>query len=88
MFKREATDLDTQSTTTQQRLTCALKNARFLPDGCCGLDDKRNKIMFRTNISPPLNNDRWVGRGGPMAWPSRSADLTPMDYFLWSHINP
>jgi len=30
MFQPTATDLDTQPTTTQQRLTCALKNARLL----------------------------------------------------------
>jgi hypothetical protein len=54
IFKREATDLDTQSTTTQQTMTCALKNSRFLPDGCCGLNDKGNEILFRINVSPPL----------------------------------
>jgi hypothetical protein len=54
MFKRAATDLDTQSTTTQQRLTCALKNSRLLPDGCCSLSDKGNEILFRIKISPPL----------------------------------
>ena len=54
MFKRAATDLDTQSTTTQQRLTFALKNSRLLPDGCCSLSDKVNEILFRIKISPPL----------------------------------
>jgi hypothetical protein len=24
---------------------------------------------------------RWIGRGGPIAWPPRSPDLTPMDFF-------
>jgi len=24
---------------------------------------------------------RWVGRGGPTAWPPRSPDLTPLDFF-------
>jgi len=28
----------------------------------------------------------WLGRGGPVAWPPRSPDLTPLDYYLWSHI--
>jgi hypothetical protein len=27
--------------------------------------------------------DRWIGSGGPTAWPSRYPDLTPMDFFLW-----
>ena len=29
---------------------------------------------------------QWTGRGGPVAWPPRSPDLTPCDYHLWSHI--
>jgi hypothetical protein len=54
MFKRKATDRDTQPTTTQQRPTCEFKNASLLPDGCCCLNDKGNEIFFRNNISPPL----------------------------------
>lgn len=30
--------------------------------------------------------DRWIGRGGPIHWPARCPDLTPLDYFLWGHI--
>jgi hypothetical protein len=26
--------------------------------------------------------DSWIGRGGPINWPARSPDLTPLDYFL------
>jgi hypothetical protein len=26
------------------------------------------------------NPGRWIGRGGPIAWPPRSPDLTPMDF--------
>ena len=26
---------------------------------------------------------RWIGRQGPIEWPSRSSDLTPHDFFLW-----
>jgi len=53
MFKGTATDLDKQPTTTQHRLTCALKNARLLPDGCCCLSDKERETLFRITISPP-----------------------------------
>jgi len=28
----------------------------------------------------------WLGRGGPVAWPPRSSDLTPLDYYLWGHL--
>lgn len=27
--------------------------------------------------------NRWIGRGGPIRWPARSPDLTPLDFFLW-----
>lgn len=30
--------------------------------------------------------NRWIGRGGPIAWPARSPDLTPLDFFLWGHV--
>ena len=53
MFKSTATDLNTQPM-TQQKLTCALKNARLLPDDCYCLNNKGNEILFRINISPPL----------------------------------
>ncbi|GBN27178.1 hypothetical protein AVEN_46569-1 [Araneus ventricosus] len=27
--------------------------------------------------------DRWCGRSGPIPWPPRSPDITPLDFFLW-----
>lgn len=30
--------------------------------------------------------NRWIGRGGPVPWPPRSPDLTPLDFFLWGEI--
>lgn len=29
------------------------------------------------------NYPQWIGRGGRVAWPPRSPDFTPLDYFLW-----
>lgn len=29
---------------------------------------------------------KWIGPGGPVLWPARSPDLTPLDFFLWGHI--
>jgi hypothetical protein len=31
--------------------------------------------------------DHWIGRGGPVAWPARSPDLTLLDFFLWGFVN-
>ncbi|KAJ4434057.1 hypothetical protein ANN_16376 [Periplaneta americana] len=39
--------------------------------------------------SPALGSkvsDRWIGRGGPIAWPPRSPDLNPLDFYLWGHL--
>lgn len=30
--------------------------------------------------------NRWIGRLGPMLWPPRSPDLTPLDFFLWGFL--
>lgn len=55
-------------------------------------------VWFQQDGAPPhyhsavreyLNEQfgsRWIGRGGPVAWPPRSPDLTPLDFFLWSEI--
>jgi len=55
-------------------------------------------MYFQHDGSPPrytrhvrecLNesfSSRWLGRGGPLAWPPRSPDLTPLDYYLWGHM--
>jgi hypothetical protein len=29
---------------------------------------------------------RWIGPAEPIAWPPRSLDLTPLDFFLWGFI--
>lgn len=36
-----------------------------------------------------LNNnfpERWIGRLGPIGWPPRSPDLTPVDFFVWGYL--
>jgi hypothetical protein len=29
---------------------------------------------------------KWIGRDGPIAWPPRSPDLTPLEIFLWGYV--
>ncbi|GFT99411.1 uncharacterized protein TNCV_3238741 [Trichonephila clavipes] len=31
-------------------------------------------------------SDRLISRLGPVNWPPRSCDLTPLDYFLWGYV--
>jgi len=45
---------------------------------------------FHRDVTTSLDETfpgRWVGRGGPTAWPPRSPDLTPLDFFAWGFIN-
>jgi len=54
----------------------------------------RQRLIFQQDGAPPHNarcvrrtlnekfSRRWIGRGGPLSWPARSPDLTPLDYFL------
>lgn len=58
----------------------------------------RQELWFQHDGAPPhftrdvrghLNRrfgQRWIGRGGPIAWPPRSPDLTPLDYFFWGRM--
>jgi len=39
----------------------------------------------RENLNECFPN-RWLGRGGPVAWPPKSPGLTPLDYYLWGHM--
>lgn len=44
---------------------------------------------FALNVRQYLNQcfpQRWIGRGGPIAWPPRSPDITPCDFFLWGYL--
>ncbi|KAJ4434494.1 hypothetical protein ANN_23056 [Periplaneta americana] len=40
-------------------------------------------VRNRLNATFP---DRWIGRGGPVLWPPRSPDLSPLDFFLWGNV--
>ncbi|GFU85670.1 transposase [Trichonephila clavipes] len=33
-----------------------------------------------------VNGDRLISRFGPVNWPPRFCDLTPLDYFLWGYV--
>jgi len=30
--------------------------------------------------------EKWFGTYGPIEWPARSPDITPLDFFLWGHL--
>lgn len=44
---------------------------------------------FARSVREHLNEafpGRWIGRGGPIAWPPRSPDLNPIDFFIWGYF--
>lgn len=40
--------------------------------------------IVRQHLTERFRN-RWIGRGGPIAWPPRSPDLNPIDFFVWGY---
>ena len=54
-----------------------------------------SRVIFMQDGAPPhfsffvtdVLNERfpvaWIGRNGPILWPPRSPDLSPLDFFLW-----
>ena len=52
-------------------------NHWFQHDGC----PAHFGLQVRHHLNETYPN-RWIGRGGPVAWPPRSPDLTPLDFFL------
>jgi hypothetical protein len=47
-----------------------------LPHFCDHVGNHLDREMVRRRIS----------RGGPITWPPRLTDLTPLDFFLWSYV--
>ncbi|KAE9536207.1 hypothetical protein AGLY_007430 [Aphis glycines] len=54
---------------------------------------KYNKVPSRAHYTIPVREyldreypGKWIGRRGPIEWPPRSPDLTPIDFFLWGHL--
>ena len=43
------------------------------------------KILLCLHLNDTCGN-RWIGHGSPIAWPSRSTDLTPLDFHFWRYI--
>ncbi|GFV39533.1 uncharacterized protein TNCV_1367741 [Trichonephila clavipes] len=39
-----------------------------------------------TDLLKDTFGDRPISRFGPVNWPPRSCDLTPLDYFLWGYV--
>lgn len=40
----------------------------------------------RGTVQPLTFPDWWIGRDGPINWPPRSPDISPLDFFLWGYV--
>ena len=59
-------------------------------------DGVNKKQMWQLQAPPHFTNDVrqwltenypiWIGRGGTVAWPPRSPDLTPLDFYVWGYM--
>ncbi len=62
------------------------------------LEDRQPRIIWQQDGAPPnwaltvcaaldvTFPGRWIGRDGPILWPRRSPDITPLDFFLWGYV--
>lgn len=53
----------------------------FQQDGC-----PAHSSLIARRVMDRLYSGRWIGRREPVAWPPRSPDLNPMDFFFWARI--
>ena len=58
-----------------------MKVLRFQQDGVtCHTDNEA------TNLLKETFDERDISRHGTVVWPSKSCDLTPLDYILWGYV--
>lgn len=53
----------------------------FQQDGAPPHISNDNMTLLRDKFGDSL-----ISRNGPIAWPPRSCDLTPLDFFLWGYV--
>ena len=53
----------------------------FQKDGATSTRHASRSIYRKTKFGEPV-----ISWNGPVEWPPRSCDLTPLDFFLWGHI--
>ncbi|GFU84978.1 DUF4817 domain-containing protein [Trichonephila clavipes] len=54
----------------------------------CGSNKTAQHVTARAIIDllKDTFGDHLISRFGPVNWPPRSCDLTPLDYFLWGYV--
>lgn len=62
---------------------------RFSVNVWAGLLGNRRRLQYQHDGAPcahltGIYEDRWIGRGGPIAWPAHSPNLTLLNFHVWS----
>ncbi|GFX45731.1 retrovirus-related Pol polyprotein from transposon 17.6 [Trichonephila clavipes] len=52
----------------------------------CGSNKTAQNVTQHVDLLKDTFGDRLISRFGPVNWPPRSCDLTPLDYFLWGYV--
>jgi len=50
-------------------------------DGC----PAHTSVIVKEFLNEEYGN-RWIGRNGPIKWPARSPDLTPLHFYVWGRV--
>lgn len=58
-----------------------LQELWFQQDGCPAHNTRQVMEFLREHFG-----NRIICNNGPVAWPARSPDLTPLDFFLWGYV--
>lgn len=58
-----------------------LQNMFFQQDGA-----PAHNARIITNYLDNEYPAHWIGNKGPIRWPARSPDITPLDFFMWGHL--
>lgn len=56
----------------------ALAGMTFQNDGC----PVHTSLIVKDFLNEEYG-ENWIGRNGPIKWPARSPDLTPVDFYVW-----
>lgn len=53
----------------------------FQQDGCPAHNSREVEIFLRS-----IFGNRIISNTGPVHWPARSPDITPLDFYLWGYV--
>ena len=62
------------------------QNWMDLTSAICGSNKMVPQVTQLVDFMNGKFGNRLISRNGPVEWPPRSCDLTPLDFFLWGYL--